>query len=340
MSTTTLYILPVSGEFFCYQLGQICLIDSIFKPDVCFASSGGNIVSYISHANDWKEERILNSLELFDNESFLTSWFDFIPLWISLSFTKSLFPQGYGFNSFFKKYYSGNRAKEGAEIISGVVEDKHHKLFSNKKDITESIIKPRILGVNATGPCLGEASESIVYLNGNIEEISRIVRSSASIPFLVENLDIYGDGGGMFSSPGSLFSDEIVKFGKTNKIRLIFFSCNNVDILPHSSVDLIKEFQNIINGLCLQEIRIFINTISSFDGIDARNPKKYTNLSKKQFKDLIAELDATNKNYGILLFPSEDFKPTISLMEKFHSSNLKFDVLTSRKNTSAYVWSV
>ena len=43
-------------------------------PDISFASSGGNIVSYICHANFWDPNRIEECLKFFDTESFLTTF--------------------------------------------------------------------------------------------------------------------------------------------------------------------------------------------------------------------------------------------------------------------------
>lgn len=366
--------LPISGEFFPIQLGQLLLVLKSFKrldkknPDIVFSSSGGNISAYLCHTNDWDPNRIVNNLGLFNSEAFLTSWLDKMPFnFFSFLLSKSLFCKGYGFESFFKYFYGPNKetgyspkAESGTEIISGVVcmckKNKKviHKTYSNKCCEKKSILIKNKINTN---PYMCE-DEDIIYMKGNVKEISQITVNSASIPFLVpsheDNECFYSDGGSLFASPFTMFSSYIFEMGKNvplppsittdpknNKIiKGFFFNSNNCDEEPVTSIDfIITELKSLILGIYVQELRFFINTISSFPNMTpAKSPIKHCNVTDEDLYNIIKECEETNYHYGIMLYPNYNEKSTINLTSNVNVKNLLFDMNRSYSNTNVYVW--
>lgn len=354
------FCLPISGEFFPIQIGQLILTlktlqkISIRSPDIVFSSSGGNISAYLSHCNDWDPNKIMNNLPFFDSEAFLTSWIDRMPfLFFSFLISKSIFCQGYGFESFFKYFYNPNKytgyspkAVCGTEILSGVLsvckstKKITHRIYSNKCCESQSYIS-----FKNTGPFLCDEN-CIHYLNGNVKKISEITAQSASIPFVVPSHEDdekhYMDGGNLLCSPFSVLADELIRKGKDGKIlKGIFFNPNNCDEEPLSSMEIIltKELKSLILGIYIQEIRMFINTITSFeDMMSAKEPTLYKNISEDLLLRVIQECEASNYHYGILLYPSYNEKSVINLTSKINIHNISQDINKSMYNTNMYVW--
>jgi predicted acylesterase/phospholipase RssA len=358
----SVYTLPVSGTAFTRQLAFLCLLSkavklspsdkSFARPDIVLGSSGGNISAYIAFAADWDHNNISEIINLFDSETFLTSWdYYLIPDWIYFLMSRTLFSPGYGFEGIFKLWFSGRSARDGAEIWTGTVDKSthRHQLFTNKAE-GYTVLRPRLIGTNASGPVLAEAPEAI-YLDGDLTAISEVTRASASIPFLVKPVSFngiqYSDGGGIYASPLSSFSENLLTIGRAPPpndriMRMFFFSSSNVEHNPTSSVSISSDLKDLINGNINQELRIFLNLLQSFDVPNIRNPVKYSNVTPEMLKDILVDLNAKNTHYGIVFFPdngpAEQEAETVNFFHKIRPHEIHLDIVKTLAATSLYVW--
>ena len=223
MENLTIYCFPISGEKFVNQLGLLAEVYSAKKiskngilkgckdyaPDLIFASSGGNVTSYIGLAADWSDDGIYRTAQLLRSEIFIKSWvpkeFSFIPSWVLGTLNGSLFRKGDGGKELFE-YLFNEKTIQNCEIWTGTYDLEHHKsqFFCN---ISEENSMFHSLYDKLYG------SMPLKYLSGNIEKISHISTASATIPIYVEPTifdgHTYLDGGIMYPSPISSFSSEI-----------------------------------------------------------------------------------------------------------------------------------
>ncbi len=349
----SVYCLPVSGTAFTRQLAFLIMLSKAskliggpksLKPDVALGSSGGNISAYIAYAADWDHNNINEIINLFDSETFLTSWEHYLlPNWVYFLIAKSLFSAGYGFERIFRMWFGGRSAKEGVEIWTGTVDkDKHvHQLFTNKPK-GHTVLTPRTVCGGSSGPLLAESAE-IVYMDGDIKAISDITRASASIPFLVNPVCFqgrnYSDGGGIYASPFSVFSSNLMTLSDTRTLRLIFFSSSNVDCIPESSISFSAELKDLINGIINQELRIFVNVLQH---VGATNITKYTKVNPDILASLIKDLDASGNHYGIIIFPEcetvELETDSVNFFKKIKPEEIKLDIEKTVNSTSVYVY--
>src|SRR5205085_2014709 len=194
-------VLPVSGEAFVAQLALLSIVPKVNK--VIFASSGGNIASYIGLASDfnvYSMERVLRSI---DSSMLLKSWwpspFSFMPSWLAGYSRGSYYDRGTGFESLFQTLFTPDTIG-GREIWSGTTSCNTSKcqLFCNKRESDVTI---------RTSEFTYDEFNTLPlrYLDNNISDVSGITLASASIPTLVPpvifNGENYVDGGATYASP-------------------------------------------------------------------------------------------------------------------------------------------
>jgi hypothetical protein len=351
------FVLPISGNLFSFQLGQVifCLkaVGSIdIVPDVVFGASGGNIVGYVCHANDWNVNSILSSLRFIDSQAFMTSWFT--P--ISYFYFKSIFSRGYGFEPFLNYFYDpckksgvSQKLKKGTEILTGVVcnnkktKKNTYKIFSNKEK-NDGIIPSSSSG--ASSSFLDFKCENIEYLNGSVKEVCEIILDSASIPFIIKDRCIeeeegayHSDAGTMYSSPFSIFSHKLFESGKI--LKGFFF---NPEFHKHcvkktNEVSLFCEMKNLIATTYSHEIRTFISLICSYSGMTAfSEPLVYEKMSTSSFKTLYTDLESTNYHYGVIFCLSDHFETAVNLFTVLTVEQLLKDISVASNNITAFVW--
>lgn len=347
------YCMPISGVHFPLQLGIVSAISQavtysgtgdvkLTKPDVVLGSSGGNIAAYYAFSCDWNKVRILSSTGMLSQESFITSWMDYIPTWIFLPFSKSLFRQGFGFENFFKRIFTSGQIKYGPEIWTGTVRSstRDHVVFTNKAK-NQTILTPRISNPMLR-PNFSDAVEA-VYLDGNLSNISKITQASASIPWVVNpvefNEDLYSDGGSIYASPLICFADQLKELGKTQyKIQMSYFSPFNVDNSPKAMFDIIKELGDLMKGSSSHDMNIFLSIISEL-GANSSIPEHHDVSSPEKLWNMLNSLENNEEveHYAILYYPKDD-ETTIDLANKFHYVDLIRSIVKTEKSLQAYVW--
>jgi hypothetical protein len=350
----TIYCLPISGVSFPSQLGILAALsngrryagqaDKRNVPDIALASSGGNLASYYAHSAGWNRERLYSGVGMFEQESFLTGWADYVPSWLFLPFSHSIFRRGYGFASFFHRIFAPGQAREGTEIWTGTVSHsaRQHCVFTNKAK-GHTILEPRISKPGVL-PNFGDNLEPI-YLDGDLRALADATQASASIPWVVKPTpfrgDKYSDGGGIFCSPLPLFEANIKQLGKNGnkKLRLFYISPYNVDKSPRVLFEILKEITDLLRGSAAYDMRTFVNIISALGGNDL-NPDHYDNLASPQrVAEMLTDLENNFTHFAVLLYPEND-QPEIELSTSFHYLEIHKAMLAAEKSLKAYVWKV
>lgn len=354
------YCLPVSGGHFPIQIGLMTVLSSAFtilktrnpmvysssktqKPDVVLASSGGNIVSYYALAADWDRTRIYSAVDHIRSDSFMASWTEYIPSWLFLPFSKSLFRPGFGFMGGFERMFTRASLRAGPEIWTGVCLSKYHshRLFTNKGKGETLIVPKNIQDAVSNKELHLSTNVEPVYMDGDLSLAADITLASASIPWLVKPVGVdghlYTDGGGMFSSPISVLREEVCSLAtEQNKIlRLIYFSPSNVTKDIKSTFDFVSLVSDFLRASRSCDLRSFVSIITTL-GADYHAPTYYENLKAETLANLIEELDSTNNHYGMLLFPSFEIEPID--LTCIHPINVRRYMVFTENNFCAFVW--
>lgn len=350
------FVLPISGNLFSFQLGQVIFylkaVASFFTPDLIFGASGGNIVAYVCHANDWSVSSILSSLRFIDSQAFMTSWFT--PL--SYFYFKSIFSRGYGFEPFLNYFYDpckksgiSQKLKNGTEILTGVVcnnkktKKNTYKIFSNKQKNDSNISSLS----SSTDTFLDFKCENIQYLNGNVKEISEIILDSASIPFIIKERCIgdeeegsyHSDAGTMYSSSFSVLSHKLFESGKILKGFFFNPEFHRHCIKKTNEVSIFCEMKNLVATTYSHELRTFINLICSYSGMTAfGEPFIYERMSVPFFRALYEELENTNYHYGVIYCLSDHFETAVNLFTVLTVEQILKDIEVGCNNITAFVW--
>jgi hypothetical protein len=384
MDDLTIYCLPISGGRFISQLGLLCeLYDAkkinlggnlngskYYQPNLVFASSGGNIATYIGLASDWNPisiERVLKDLK---SEMFIKSWLpkelNFIPSWLIGTFKGNLYKQGDGSYEFFN-YLFNEETISRVEIWTGTYDKNNNKaqFFCNLEE-KNSLIKENSFKYNE----FIFNSLPLKYADCNIKKISDITIASASIPVYVskKNIDTgsYSDGGIMYASPINAMSLEICKLvtgeeyknivedieiPKTffeekirtynKKLRLIYFSSYDMENYKINNKNSEDDFENfkgtlkqIIHSSCLEDRNSAINILYKI--CDFKNIKycHKNELNTILLAETLKKLDCF-LHYVIVLYPIKKHAISIS---GFNAEEIVEKLKLSRENYGAHIW--
>ena len=74
--------LPGSGKSFPNQLALLTLmIEEGIKPDICLATSGGNLTAYTAYISEWGTETMHENIGNLRSELFIKKFIDLTSLW-------------------------------------------------------------------------------------------------------------------------------------------------------------------------------------------------------------------------------------------------------------------
>lgn len=255
-------ISPVSGRYFTNQIALKCNFNDAmgkmhtelyggyrsiedYKPNIAFASSGGNVSEYMDMAADYSSERLLNIVKQLESEIFVKSWIpkglEFVPGWLVGITKNSLYRKGYGPHYIFRANFNSDTVKK-TEIITGTynIETCRTQCFSNFSS-TNSHFNHNLYNLDKhIYDCM-----PIKFLDGNLTDIADACFASASVPLVTETHKVqdkyYSDGGVTYDSPIASFKFEIIRIieGKTqssqsniltdlNKVKSYVLSNNDI----------------------------------------------------------------------------------------------------------------
>lgn len=222
-----IFVVPVSGGAYVSQLSILQhLSESLIKPDVILASSGGNVASYIALASEWKWSGMERIIQELDCSLFAKPWHNIPPLAFLMGVMKgNIYNTGSGVEDFFQRHYTSDSISQ-VEIWTGTsnVELQKPAIFCNKSS--------SILDVNSFNERLNNSCP-LVFLSGDVDMISKVSVASASIPSIVPSQLIngyhYSDGGICGASPLTTMSDviEATVRNKDCDLHIVYInSCN------------------------------------------------------------------------------------------------------------------
>lgn len=223
-------VLPVSGGYFVSQCAAIQrLCETYYKPDVCMASSGGNVSAYIAAAAEWQYPCIKRVAEDLNNGIFSKPWFPISFISSICGFFKGqMFNHGSGVEGFFREYFNESNVKN-SEIWTGAYNDDLDKisLFCNRGP--EDSVFSRLDFDETLTQTLPP-----VYADGDIALISKASLASASIPTVVPPTIIdghnYVDGAIFSASPLGIMQASLMKKVRKNKknLHITYLNCMNL----------------------------------------------------------------------------------------------------------------
>lgn len=337
-----IYILPISGGGFPAQIG---LLKELYKstktsdkpgikPDLVFASSGGNVAAYIAMLGDWTDTGISRNCTLLDSSLFVESWTPpFFPTWIAFPLTKSVYRNGEGVKRLFDQIFTPNSIQK-TEIWTGTYNATKQQaaMFCNKS-IETSIIKD-----------FGEDSyiydmQPSQYLNGNVNEISKCCYASASIPYLTPGVmigkDRFLDGGAMYASPLAAMSPRLTDALSSRKsdepIQFLYFCSYDMD--SRFTDSFYSQTVGVLVHSTLIQDRIFaVNLLKQYGKVKS-TPEVYKNLCSSDLRKVMDLYQ--NKSYVMAFFPKGS--PSVPVTN-FTSKMLENSICQVKNNVSMFVW--
>lgn len=266
-----LYVLPVSGGLFPFQLAELSALMkySAPRPDVIFASSGGNVCSWLALSSDWNSERLLQNASMLKSELFIRSWFprliNFIPSWVMGVFKNSIYAPG-SFDdlcAFFTKMLPKYLLSKTELWIGTTNVSKGRAQFFCNLEEAQCRIR------NCNFACNRYVAQPLSYSNLDIPTICRSALASAAIPTFVPEVIIEGekfmDGGITYASPLSALKCSL----KDEEIHLTYLS--SFDVEEANKVlsgyeDIFKigvgSFEETIRIKCCEDRNIAIDMVS------------------------------------------------------------------------------
>lgn len=315
------YVLPISGGGFVTQLGLLSVLYDAqtiakpnvsssrdYSPDLVMASSGGNVATYIAMAGGWSSSGIRVSVPVLKSEMFVESWIPYLPSWLALPFTGSIFRRGFGSEDLFECLFTSTSIQK-TEIWTGVFDQTHlrARLFCNRR-ASDSFIKSHLFDPFSDL----YSAYPLRYLNGNLSKIARISYASAAIPFVTESQTFEGnsftDGGTMFASPLSLLDKSLrpIIVEGNRRLRLFYICSYNMESYFPEINGYTRSVGALIHSQIIQDRS---NAIGILDSLASDNEiihlETHSNLNTTTFAAILTELEM-EKHYVVILYPRKE----------------------------------
>ena len=247
-------IAPISGGHFPGQLASmIKLCDRNYIPDLTLASSGGTVATYVSSAANWRNPQVKVISNSLSHQLFIKSWLPidvrFFPSPLAGIFFGALYKSSDLITKFFWTFFTKDKIVKDEIWVAAINKRTGGVCMFCNKTKDDALIKgdhflPEMV-----------KSESLCYLDGDIDLISKSVMASSSIPVLVSPQIIgeneYIDCGAKFASPLIPLREEIRSIGKDG-LHIIYVNGYNLqkDLQVNTCIDneVCTSHQNIIQN--------------------------------------------------------------------------------------------
>ena len=252
-----------------------------------------------------------------------------MPSWLFLPFSKALYRPGYGFLDLMIKAFTPASVISSTEIWTGMHHEStnQHRLFTNKKS-GNTLIEPRDIRdpLSLDNLYIG-TNINPLYANGDLNLISKATLASASLPWMVQPVRIYGekygDGGCLYASPLTVLKNEVYDLSVkgTRILRLFYFSPITLATQRSVNSSLLGVINDLIYSTRTLDIRAFIDVITLLGGeYSAPDIKRKMNI--EELSTLLETLDTSGKHYAILLYPDVPYEVSKKQPENFLSLDM------------------
>lgn len=280
------YALPISGGGFVAQLAGLQHLSQIgIKPNVCLASSGGNVATYIGAASDWHWASIQRIATSMNQTLFANSWSTIPAISFIIGYFKgSFFDYGTGVYQFLNNIFNKDTIQK-YEIWTGTYDKKQQKaqLFCNK---STSSLPIKHIDLNLT------QSLTPIYCDGDIGLISKASLASASIPGLVPPQIIdgvsYVDGGVGSASPLTVMQEAILyESKKVGKLHIVYINSVNLNQPPIQSntVNVIDTWKQAASDLIRSQT--VVDRLSAYELLRANSGEIHSVTFKCTYNNLL-----------------------------------------------------
>lgn len=297
-------VMPVSGGDFVNQssvLHDMC--SGGYKPDVMMSSSGGNIVSYIGLASGFIPERLCSIMRRIESSDYtgktnlLKMCYNFLTKQHLYDIPDPLL--------FLGEYLTNSEVVTRTEIWTGITDicDGKPVVYCNKKR-ENSILK-----------LYSSESLEVNYLDGNMEKISKIIASSASIPFMTNEVDLenrrFVDGGLAAASPMCLLKSQISLMEYFHIVYIVGSDIHNTRV---ETVGILPKLNACIKFLVCNSIRRDRDSALSLLGdhtsveLDAKNWYSEYLGKRNDHKRTVLEITSGNKGVDITKFSKQELE--------------------------------
>jgi predicted acylesterase/phospholipase RssA len=382
-----LYVCPISGS---YIVSHLALLQELYKarvivnggkrtgyfsysPHMFMGSSGGNISGFIGQASDWNAENIERNIMEMNSDMFLKNWvpndLSIIPNIPFALVEGSLYNKGIGAGNLFHKLFTSEKIQR-TEMWLGTydVRNKKAQFFCNRSQETAEITESFFNEEQALYYAM-----PLIYTNGDIEKLSKVIIASGTIPALLPSQEIdgeiYADGGVMYASPLSVLHKEVKRIitGKdkiaiSRSFQIEKVNPNNIEILYSETKESVEKNLRLFyffpyqpNGLTIQDsskdlgIKTYLDSILNVNMMQDRNTaiellnslspegletETYNSIDTEELANVI-NLFSKRKHYVICLFPHRN--PSISILH-INGNTMASGMSTVRKGFGLQIW--
>ena len=332
----TVLVLPISGGGFTSQLAAIQLLLRVnIHIDIVLAASGGNVAAYVAMAADWKENGIERVSKMISSDMFVSRWLPPpLPSMVYGFIYGSLYNKGCGCDELFDEIYVKESVKK-TEIWTGTFNNTQCRpcFFCNTSKSKSKLNRKKMnLGIIE---CMNP-----VYLDGDVNLISKVAMASAAIPTIVPPVEIenelYSDGGLYFASPLAVMQDAVSDLD--SHLHIIYITGRDISecTTKETQGNLItcgwNSVAEMIRGHLLAE------RLTAFEMLKKDKPHfvafPATMFNLKEYVKMTHDKDKCIRSV-IEMYPINSFEINIT---KFETIDIEKSINYSRKQMGCRLW--
>jgi predicted acylesterase/phospholipase RssA len=245
------YTLPVSGGSFPFQIRALIeLSEEGWKPDVLFATSGGNVSAYLGLTANFEAPALRRLLKEINSDLFIQRNADTPSLDAFTRFFKGcLYNPSTKLGHLLQKYHNQDTIQR-YEIWTGT-----YNRSTQKALFCCNCSEQRSRYQHYTPNHTLFQTEDLTFLQGSLDSITKIILASASIPVYLPPQKFQGadlvDGGIAYASPLPIFASSL-----SEEEELILFYCNGVNLADQD---------NFHNNNIIDNVRLTTTEMSKFN---------------------------------------------------------------------------
>jgi hypothetical protein len=195
-----------------------------YKPELCFVGSGGGVATFIAKAACWNPNKILSVSRLLSSDCFISEWtaknLKILPSHMTSVINGSAYQASQKGVCILKKFLSEKTVQDGEVWIAAINEKTGKVLLSCNKEKKHSLIQGKRLNTQLV------EYETLSYLSGDLEEISKVILASACIPVLLEPVCIknnnYVDCGVKYGSSLTPMFKEVLNMARNGPVHMVY----------------------------------------------------------------------------------------------------------------------